>query len=180
MIGKKFLASKKNDNTKKRRLNFIGKKSKISKRTGPDEFYGLAEVLPIEDRCTQEELEEKKNNFIQSITLSKYQRDNLEIDTREQSSSSRWFTERRNRLTASDFGKLCKMRQTTSCRSFVFNKLYSSHNSNESLPCKYGKNMEPLAIEYFENKIGVQVNRCGLFIDEFYPYLGASPGMLYK
>lgn len=105
--------------------------------------------------------------------------DILEVDIREQSSSSKWFTERRNnRLTASDFGKICKMRETTSCKNTVFNKLYnSSGNVNELQTCKYGKNMESLAIKYFKNKIGVQVNRCGLFIDKLYPYLGASPGI---
>lgn len=103
--------------------------------------------------------------------------DALEIDTRDQSSSSRWFAERRNRITASDFGKICKMRPTTSCRNTVFNKLYnSSSNVYEPLPCKYGKEMEPLAIKYFENKICVQVTRCGLFIDNDYAYLGATPG----
>jgi len=179
MIGKRFLNSKKkkNENTKKRRLHFNRTSFKKFKHTGPDEFYGLAELLPIEEMCTLEELKEKKNEFITSITLCKYQRDILEVDTREQSSSSKWFTERRNRLTASDFGKICKMRETTSCKNTVYNKLYnSSGNVNEPQACKYGKNMESLAIKYFENKIGVQVNRCGLFIDKLYPYLGASPG----
>jgi len=182
MIGKRFLNSKKkkNENTIKRRLNFNRTSFKKYKHTGPDEFYGLAEPLPIEDRCTSEELIEKKNEFIRLITLSKCQRDILEVDTREQSSSSKWFAERRNRLTASDFGKICKMRQTTSCKITVFNKLYNSSGSvNEPIACKYGNNMEPLAIKHFENKIGVQVRRCGLYIDEQYPYLGASPGILH-
>jgi len=43
----------------------------IKTTSGPDEFYGLAEPLPIEDRCTSEELIEKKNEFIRSIILSK-------------------------------------------------------------------------------------------------------------
>lgn len=85
MIGKRFLNSKKikNENTRKRRLNFNRTSFKKYKHTGPDECYGLAEPLPIEDRCTSEELIEKKNEFIRSITLSKYQRDILEVDTRE-------------------------------------------------------------------------------------------------
>jgi len=123
----------------------------------------------------------EKNEFIKSITLYKNQRYTLEFDTREQSSSSKWFAERRNRLTASDFGKICKMRQTTSCRNAVFSKLYnSSGNINEPIACKYGKDMESAAIKSFENKMGVQVNRCGLYIDELYPYLGATPGILHQ
>lgn len=163
-------------NLKKRRL-FNSKKSKKIKYTGPDEFYGLAEPLPIDERCSIEELEFKKKNFIQTITLSKYQRDALEIDTREQSSSSRWFMERRNRITASDFGKICKMRPTTSCKNIVANKLYSTSSStNEPIACKYGKDMEPVALEYFENNMGTKIQKCGLIIDEDYPFFGASPG----
>ncbi|XP_022165265.1 uncharacterized protein LOC111030182 [Myzus persicae] len=177
MVGKKFLISKKykHENLKKRRL-FNSKKSKKIKYTGPDEFYGLAEPLPIDERCSIEELEFKKKNFIQTITLSKYQRDALEIDTREQSSSSRWFMERRNRITASDFGKICKMRPTTSCKNIVANKLYSTSSStNEPIACKYGKDMEPVALEYFENNMGTKIQKCGLIIDEDYPFFGASP-----
>jgi len=178
MVGKKFLTSKKykHENLKKRRF-FHSKKSKKIQYTGPDEFYGLAEPLPIDERCSIEELELKKQNFIQTITLSKYQRDTLEIDTREQSSSSRWFIERRNRITASDFGKICKMRPTTSCKNIVANKLYSTSSStNEPIACKYGKDLEPVALEYFEKNMGTTVQKCGLIIDEDYPFFGASPG----
>lgn len=178
MVGKKFLTSKKykNENLKNRRL-FPSKQSKKKKCTGPDEFYGLAEPLPTDERCSVEELKLKKKEFIQTITLSKYQRDTLEFDTRQQSSSSRWFMERRNRLTASDFGKICKMRPATSCKNTVFNKLYSTFSSkNEPMACKYGKVMEPVALDYFENNMGIQIQKCGLLIDEEYPFLGASPG----
>jgi len=68
MVGKKFLISKryKHENLKKRRL-FHSKKSKKVKYTGPDEFYGLAELLPIDERCSIEELEFKKKNLFKQL-----------------------------------------------------------------------------------------------------------------
>lgn len=36
--------------------------------------------------------------------------------------------------------------------------------------------MEPMAIEYFEKNMGMKVEKCGLIIDEEYPFLRASPG----
>jgi len=76
------------------------------------------------------------------------------------------------------FVKCAKLRHT---KITVFNKLYNpSGSANEPIACKYGNNMEPLAINNFENKIGVQVRRCGLYIDEQYPYLGASPCILHE
>lgn len=84
---------------------------------------------------------------------------------------------RRNRITASDFGKICKMRPTTSCKNIVANKLYSTSSStNEPIACKYGKDMEPVAQEYFEKKMKTTIQKCGLIIDEDYPFFGVSPG----
>lgn len=55
--------------------------------------------------------------------------------------------------------------------------LYSTFlSTNEPIACKYGKDMEPVAIDYFEKIWGTQIQKCGLLIDEEYPFLGASPG----
>ncbi|KAE9541318.1 hypothetical protein AGLY_004563 [Aphis glycines] len=69
------------------------------------------------------------------------------------------------------------MRPTTSCKNIVANKLYSTSSStNEPIACKYGKDMEPVAQEYFEKKMKTTIQKCGLIIDEDYPFFGASPG----
>lgn len=60
IIGKKFLSykSQKITNNRKRRQLFPTKKSKKNKKTGPDEFYGLAEPLKDnDDILSNEELE---------------------------------------------------------------------------------------------------------------------------
>ncbi|KAL4083125.1 hypothetical protein QTP88_028455 [Uroleucon formosanum] len=139
VVGKKFLAmkNKKNVYCVKRRLQFLTRRAKKTKCTGPDEFY----------------------------------------ETRDQSCNQKWYSERRNRLTASNFGKIIKMRPTTSCRNIVYELLYNSStfNSKEPVQCRYGKSMEKLAIEKFEEVTNLKVNHCGLFIDNMLPYLGASP-----
>lgn len=113
------------------------------------------------------------------MTLTQVQREQLELETRDQNCCQKWYSERRNRLTASNFEKIIKMRPTTSCRNTVYELLYSSStlNSKEPVQCRYGKSMEKKAIEKFENETNLKVNNCGLFIDNIFPYLGASPGI---
>lgn len=153
-----------------------GKKKKCN---GPDEFYGLAEPLPQEEKMTTELMEEKKQQFIRNLTLTQKEREQLELDTRDQSCCQKWFSERRNRLTASNFGKIIKMRPTTSCRNTVYELLYNSFSlhGKESVQCRYGKSVEKLAIEKFEKETNFKVNHCGLFVDNILPYIGASPGI---
>ena len=112
------------------------------------------------------------------MTLTQKQCEQLELETHDQSSSQKWYSERRNRLTASNFGKIIKMRPTTSCRNTVYELFYNSSTlGKEPVQCRYGKSMEKLAIEKFENETNLKVNKCGLFIDNTLPYLGASPGI---
>ena len=180
MVGKKFLAkkNKKNLYSVKRRLQFPTRRENKTKLTGPDEFYGLAEPLAPEERMTTELMIKKKQQFIQNLTLTQKQCEQLELETHDQSSSQKWYSERRNRLTASNFGKIIKMRPTTSCRNTVYELLYNSSTlGKEPVQCRYGKSMEKLAIEKFENETNLKVNKCGLFIDNTLPYLGASPGI---
>ena len=58
--------------------------------------------------------------FIQSLYLDHDKRIELEIKNWEQAYSQIWHTERRNRIIASNFGRVCKMRPTTLCRSTVY------------------------------------------------------------
>lgn len=113
------------------------------------------------------------------MDLSENARNVLEVDTRKRRFSHRWFDEKRIRLTASNFGQICKMRPTTSCKTIVSEKLNSPKN-NFSKKRIYEKNKKPSAIEYFKKKKNVQVNQCGLFIDDEYPFLGASSSMMHQ
>jgi len=113
----------------------------------------------------------KKKIFLEK--LSEVNRDEIELITRDQSQSDVWRNERRKRLTASNFGEICKMRDYTSCKIKVHNLLYKSPM------CKamtYGIEMEPRARREFEKLNRLVVRVCGLFIDQELPYLAASPG----
>jgi len=139
---------------------------------GPDEFYGLAE--PLLDILPDTVIKKKKEDFILSLTMTEAARHILERETVQQANSQRWFIERRNRLTASNFGRICKLRPQTSCKSTVYNILYSSSISNSLI---YGKQTEETALKCLEFKINGSIQKCGLFIDKFIPYLAATPGI---
>lgn len=179
IIAKKFLKYTKHKKgcLKKRRALFaLNNKYKKNKRVllGPDEFYGLAE--PLLDILPEDEFQIKKHEFIQQITLSEASKIILEHETRDQAHNQKWFSERRNRLTASNFGKICKMRPQTSCKSTVHNILYSNTTTKAM---EYGKNTEEIALKYLEKEIGKQIKQCGLVVDQYIPYLAATPGKLF-
>jgi len=160
-------------NLQKRRLHFQKEKytAKRKKNFGPDEHYGLAE--PLDDYETPGDIVEKKNNFMKSLSISSEAIDKLERNTIDQSNSQTWQVERRIRLTASNFGRVCKMRLTTSCKGTVYDLLYGNVTTKAM---EYGKMMEDIARKKFETLTNIKVLNCGLFIDKDKPYLAASPG----
>jgi len=179
IIGKKLLSFKnrKITNNRKRRQLFPTKKSKKIKKTGPDEFYGLVEPLQEDDVISNEELEIKKEQFISQLKLNVEEYQKLEKNTRSQRNCQQWFKERRNRLTASNFGKVCKMRRTTSCKNIVHSLLYGTQFQNIK-QLEYGKQFESEALFQASNILKKNIDTCGFFVDHEIPFLGASPGII--
>jgi len=70
------------------------------------------------------------------------------------------------------------MRPNTSCKNSVYNILYANNVQAKSL--QYGKDMEIAARKKAEETMNFIVKPCGLFIDTEFPYLAASPGIVYK
>lgn len=158
--------------TQKRRLNL--NKERLTKRlknVGPDEHYGLDE--PLDEYKISKDIEDKKIAFIESFTMSEETRLKLERDTTHQANSKTWQVERRIHLTASNFGRICKMRPTTSCKNTVYDILYR-HVTTKAM--EYGKITENTAKNTFQKLTNLEVTSCGLFVDKDIPYLAASPG----
>lgn len=152
----------------------IGRSKIKSKFNAPDQDYGLTE--PLDNLITNEELALKKLAYIKMLT--DVDRKQLEMLTVEQNLSQLWVTERKKRLTASTFGDICKMRPTTSCGKKVHSLLYKPPTICKQM--SYGIEMEPIARAQFEKNNALTVKLCGLFCDEEFPYLAASPGKTYN
>ncbi|KAK4885390.1 hypothetical protein RN001_001661 [Aquatica leii] len=111
--------------------------------------YGMPDDSITSDLC-QEEYEMKATEFLND--LQNVDKKKIETGTLTQSKSDVWKVERKKRLTASNFGKVCKLRKTT-CTSKT-------------------------AREEFEKIYKLKVVKCGLMIDEEMPFLACSPDAL--
>jgi len=102
--------------------------------------------------------------------------------TIDQSQEKLWFEECSKRLTASNFGKICKKRQSTHCRGLVFQILYGQFEGNfdkiEYL--QYGKSNEEIGRKRYEKIKNLDVEKTRLWIHPTYQWLGCSPDGLIK
>jgi len=163
---------------KKTKLNF-GQSTKPtqSKRfTGADKDYGdLDELGCVELETSQEDLEAKKNYILTNLKCNLQEIRELERNTIDQGKCDTWHKERKNRLTASNFGKVCKLRKSTPRTNTVKYILYAEDLTLRSPAMTYGIQYEPMAKEAFELKFNLNVLPAGLFIDKQYNFLAGSP-----
>jgi len=97
----------------------------------------------------------------------------LILDTRRQNECTEWHLHRKKRLTASYFGKICKLRLKTSRAKTVSNILYGSFNGNNAT--KYGTQNEENAKCALSGILNKTIVPSGLIIDKDLPFLAASP-----
>ena len=139
----------------------------------------------------QPTLAEKSNNYSETVKKSKHSTSithseilHIEKNTREQSSSDKWFEERHKRLTSSNFGAVVKRRETISPKSLLNKIQNQSIHAKCPEPCQWGKDKEEKAIiEYckFKNNEGLGISvcsKCGFVVNNEFPWLGASPDLL--
>lgn len=124
------------------------------------------------------EIKKRSNDVLKRLQTSRSRQAVIERATRGQGRNPEWRKERRERLTASNFGRVAKMRPTTSCQNTVISILYPDKLDNlEAI--KYGKANEDTAIEelnvILEREGLDQVEPCGLFVDIWKGFLAASP-----
>ena len=152
-------------------LGLSVRKSKYSaKMFQADKDYGPNAERPDINENIYEQL---KSNHYEMLQNQQQNRDVLEYATRGQHENPQWHNVRQKLLTASNFGKICCRRETTSCQNLVKTILYPPRLTNVAV--EWGKEKEILAREQLQEILGIEINECGLFIDAEFPFLGASP-----
>lgn len=173
---KRFIEQRK---TKLRRRQLFGN-TKSTKKTyiGPDRDYGCIQEEPQILDMEPKEFNIKKLQFLERLSKTNEEIKTIEKSTKNQSESDLWRAERSIRLTASNFGKVCKLRVTTSRKNIVKSILYNTFAGNSST--NYGIENEPIARISFEKEINIKIKPAGLFIDTTYHFLAASPDGLIE
>ncbi|XP_078365972.1 uncharacterized protein LOC144650186 [Oculina patagonica] len=101
------------------------------------------------------------------------ERNEIEKETRDQHTSVLWYNIRQPRITASQC-KRCLLREATSPTKAISEVLMYKPIIQTRL-MKEGIEMEPKIIEQFSKETGNVVRKCGFFLSETHPFLGASP-----
>ncbi|KAI5645811.1 yqaJ-like viral recombinase domain-containing protein [Phthorimaea operculella] len=143
-----------------------------SKQPQPDEHYGPSAMDPA-DEMDATELKRRCLEKLQEFQKSPDEIKAIELATIGQHDNDFYNMQRNDRLTASQFGMICKRRNNTPCHNHVKQILYKSNFSN--CDTTYGQQNESVAKTIFAERHGKTVREAGLFIDEEYGFLGASP-----
>jgi hypothetical protein len=127
-------------------------------------------MVNIDDVSTTD-FEEKKVAFFSKLqNEDPYQIQNLTVS---QHLNEIWYRARAERLTASNFGRICKIKSSTDTANTVKSLLY--HDFQGCAATRYGIEHERTAITDFEKLTNPTTEECGLFVDAEFPYLAASP-----
>uniref|UniRef100_A0A1Y1LUC9 YqaJ viral recombinase domain-containing protein n=1 Tax=Photinus pyralis TaxID=7054 RepID=A0A1Y1LUC9_PHOPY len=135
-----------------------------------DSHYGPSANQPEED-MDSELYKKKRQEFLEVLRCADKKK--ICMETASQSNSNLWYQERKKRITASNFGRVCKLRKTTSTAKLVSQLLYTTFAGNSSTT--FGLENEETAIKLFQNAHNVSVTQSGLVIDDELPYLACSP-----
>ena len=119
------------------------------------------------------EISFKADKVKQRLFNSGQEQEEIEKATRDQHTSILWYNIRRPRITASQT-KSCLLKDATSPTKAISEVLMYKPSIQTRL-MKEGIEMEPKIIERFCKEMGNVVKKCGYFILETHPFLGASP-----
>ena len=158
---------------------------------GNDAYLNKGDTQSSKDAISSDKTHNNVGNGSNGITTSEEtvlahvrvtqgQAKKIEIETMNQSHSEAWFKERQWRITASYFGRVCKMRKSTSPVKLANTITTQCQKQLIPLACSWGKDNEPIAvtayIQHMKNcKRNISVSPTGLRINPDFPYLGASP-----
>lgn len=97
----------------------------------------------------------------------------IEKSTIGQANNMNWKLERQKRLTASNFGQICKLTDRSNPVKLAQAFLEIKDINTEAI--NYGKVNEAVAVDKYEACTGLNTHPCGLFVCQSHPYLSASP-----
>ncbi|KAJ8884557.1 hypothetical protein PR048_016414 [Dryococelus australis] len=138
--------------------------------SGPYSHHGNVNAV---NKMSKVEFEMKKEHFKGPLRLTEYERNRLQEKTISQSNSYMWMAERSKRLTASHFGKICKMKSSTPRVKTVISITYRSFQGNKAT--RYGLEKEPIAIEQLSKELGKCIIPAGIFVDKDMTWLAVTP-----
>ncbi len=103
----------------------------------------------------------------------------IEQNTRGQCDNPTWFNMRKNRLTSSNFGAVCKRKSNTHDK-FIKETLLNPKDISNVPPVKYGLENEMKAAQIYEKNMTSSRNQitlmqCGTIINPRMPWLSTSP-----
>ncbi|KAJ8950768.1 hypothetical protein NQ318_011261 [Aromia moschata] len=132
-----------------------------SRHNGEEYSRYLDELLEAYDHSLTDsqknDYELKRQNFLRELEKSPEEIENIAQLTVSSRAEPLWYAERRVRLTASNFGRICNLLDTTN-RANLVNELLNSSFAG------------------FRKVDGISsVIKCGLYIHQDYPFLAATP-----
>ena len=121
-----------------------------------------------------DQLQQHMNIFLKKLVVNEKEQMVIMQCTIDQADSSEWIEQRRKRIGASIFGKICRMLPHTSCEKTVSSMLYKT-NAINTPAVNWGKQHEEDAISATEEQMDLKIEKCGLFIDLENAFLCATP-----
>lgn len=146
--------------------------------------YTMAEysdIFKCENAINSEDVSyQTVKSFMDFLSINESQCDIICAKTVHQGNSQFWFNQRAGRITASNFYKVCHMKETTDKTNTV--KLLMNYCPMEHIPeqLEWGHQKEIAAMELYFKKLSskhqeLTVAESGLVINQTWPFLGASP-----
>ncbi|XP_054259250.1 uncharacterized protein LOC128983994 [Macrosteles quadrilineatus] len=163
----------------RRRLYLEKNPPKRKRRQGGGEYDSEYGPLAVNPDIEESEMVSKCSTFLDELRKDVHSgNNNIERSTIGQHTNPLWREKRINRLTASRFGSVAKRKPHTDCHNMVKSILIQRQLNTDAVA--YGRDNEERVVQMYEERTGLKVDRCGLFIDETYPFLGASPDGLVE
>lgn len=180
IFGESTSACKKMENTRKRKClkNAIAKQNKPKSYTYKEppnkkkkkQHYGDGH----EDvDMTPSDFEVAKNRFLERIKENQINRLSIERETRAQKHSFKWMETRRLMLTSSYFGRILNVNNRKSYTTIVEDILYHNIQYSNTAEGRHQRMYEMEALSIFSDVYPFEsIDKCGIFIDEEFPFLG--------